>query len=89
MQEQVIDQLKNSTEIVHTQLGGVPEAPSQPMCATCLTSVGYPISISLSFTTAAEHPKKKENSDTQLKKPKKHIKEKGLPNIWEMNLKPL
>lgn len=33
------------------QLGAEPDWPSQPMCATCLTSVGYPISISLSFTT--------------------------------------
>lgn len=37
---------------IHTQLGAEPDWPSQPMCATCLTSVGYPISISLSFTTA-------------------------------------
>lgn len=33
------------------QLGALPEGPSQPMCATCLTSVGVPISISRSFTT--------------------------------------
>lgn len=34
------------------QLGGAPATPSQPMCATCFTSVGYPISISRSsFTT--------------------------------------
>lgn len=33
------------------QLGPLPDGPSHPMCATCLTSVGYPISISLSFTT--------------------------------------
>lgn len=33
------------------QLGALPDEPSHPICATCLTSVGYPISISLSFTT--------------------------------------
>lgn len=40
--------------MIHTQLGAAPVCPSHPMCATCLTSVGYPIwiSISGSFTTA-------------------------------------
>lgn len=33
-----------------TQLGAVTEALSQPMCATCFTSVGFPICISGSFT---------------------------------------
>jgi hypothetical protein len=40
---------------VCTQLGELAALPvglSQPICATCFTSVGYPISISCSFTTA-------------------------------------
>jgi len=35
-----------------TQLGAVTEALSQPMCATCFTSVGFPICISGSFASA-------------------------------------
>lgn len=33
------------------QDGALPDDPSQPIWATCLTSVGYPISISRSFIT--------------------------------------
>lgn len=44
----------NKTKLTdqHTQVGAFPEGPSHPICATCLTSVGYPISISRSFTTS-------------------------------------
>jgi hypothetical protein len=47
----------NSSEFcqVCTQLGeeaALPVGLSQPICATCFTSVGYPMSISCSFTTA-------------------------------------
>lgn len=36
----------------HTQLGVFAEGPSHPMCATCFTSVGNPICISSSFSSA-------------------------------------
>ena len=43
---------KRERSVRHTQLGIFAEGPSHPMCATCFTSVGNPICISSSFSSA-------------------------------------
>lgn len=43
---------------LHTHLGGAPPwRPSAPICATCLTSVGYPISKSNFCSLTTENNK--------------------------------
>lgn len=88
-----------------TQLGeAFPVRPSQPMCATCFTSVGLPICISCSFTTAKTIQRMQERrpsvENERCQQARKEIRCRGawkaqnivllyLPKIWEMTLSPL
>ena len=96
---------KRKTNKHHTQLGLLAEGPSIPIWATCLTSVGSPICISGSFSSAKlsmcsystsftrEHLKsyRFSNAENSHFPWKQWIMENFgySPNILEMYLKPL